>query len=304
MLKRLLPIEARRRTYNNVTARWRKTSEDGCKVNSFTLQGRDRFEDEVNKCMIDKLQELEDECWWPTEFIAWLLHGLPCEDKNNQFVKISHGREPDVLQAKTLLSSVKRKFDDEHAEKEYEGRRLKRLKIKQDNEFNKDGNTNSATEESQRTYTVIMKKGVSLGKLRSEFCFVSSELITAHLSLPTMESNPIVKSILESRIKMLSDHISDLKKQIELEESKLQAGNVLVEKENCVAVDNCKKAVSKQQSTRIFKLRKPQQVLSTPIVTQTISHVDFTQTTNTVLSQLTNSPFEETTTNVFDSEEE
>lgn len=302
MLKRLLPIEARRRAYNNVTARWRKSSEHGCKVNSFTLEVRDRFEDEVNKCMIEKLEELQDESWWPTEFIVWLLHGLPCDDKNHQFVKISQGREPDVLHAKNLLSTVKRKFDDSEAEKAYEGRRLKRLKIKQDYELNKDPSITTQSDNSNRTYTVIMKKGVSVGKLRSEFCFVSSELITAHMSLPTMETNPIIKSILESRIKMLTDHMMDLKKQIAVEESKLVAESSLCEKENVLPVER-EKNVAKQPSSRTVRLCKPKQnPINTPINTTSILDSSFTM--NTPLSQLTDSPEDPIVLDEVDSEDE
>lgn len=253
MLKRLLPIEARRRAYNNVTSRWRSSELGHCKVNSFSLQMRDQFEYEVSKCTEEKLLELADEQWWPTEFIVWLLHGLPCDDKNNQFIKISD----------TKL---------------YEGRRMKRNKLKQDFELNTDNSSMSNSEVSNKTFTHILTRPKCVSKLRSEYCSISAELIEAHLSLPSVESNPMVKSILLSRIEMLVEHLDDLKRNIAIEDNKNVAIDKIVEKENTIP------------KSRIVRLRKPQDlsnIVTTPISTfcSTLNDIPV----NTEISQLTDS---------------
>jgi hypothetical protein len=208
MLKRILPIEARRRAYNNVTARWRLLNKS-CKVNSFSIEVRERFEEDVNQSFNGKLLELEDEVWWPTEFIVWILHGMPCTDKNFKFIKISHGREPEVLTAKNLLGSVRKKHEEECEDRQYEGRRMKRLKLKQDAELNELGKPDS--NESNTTYNHIIHKEITVGKLRSEYCFITQELIVeSTFNIFSCRFNPFTPICIISRTNEILWSIAEL----------------------------------------------------------------------------------------------
>lgn len=124
--------------------------------------------------------------WWPSCFFAWLMHGVPCDVPNNQFIKINHGREPALGNGKTLLTSVKKKTSELKTEVKHEGRAMKRAKARQINEGNVvDLTNNNNTTTKLITHNHVITKQLTLQEMRAHLVQIYDDIIATYDRLET-----------------------------------------------------------------------------------------------------------------------